>query len=260
MKTVEQKYSTNKLKLLAVVWSCEFFRNYLLGNQFQVLPHHKATVTALTENRGKQTYQPRVTRWSERMLPFEYTIPHIAGAKIGVADNLTRSPKFEAPSTSKYDKQLVVKNIENIDEACRLINTPAENSLDYERVQLVNARQEKHSENTKKFMFDLNLSKRIQLATQSPEEGREILHRNFIQSNDWDRTASFDETFDIDGTSFFQSQTNMQMYIHPQEGALPCDFYISHLDQFTQIHIPRVQIGILRGKFFINQIKIFAKL
>ena len=40
------------------------------------------------------------------------------------------------------------------------------------------------------------------------------------------------------------------MYIHPQEGASPCGFYINHLDQFMQIHIPRVHIGILRGKYF----------
>ena len=51
------------------------------------------------------------------MLPFEYTISHIAGAKIGMADYLSRSPKFEAPPTSKYDEQFVVKAIKNFDEA-----------------------------------------------------------------------------------------------------------------------------------------------
>ena len=35
------------------------------------------------------------------MLPFEHKISHIAGAKIGMADYLSRSPKFEAPATSK---------------------------------------------------------------------------------------------------------------------------------------------------------------
>ena len=94
LNAAEQKYSTNELELLAVVWSCEFFRNYLLGNQFQILTDHKAIVTALTENRGNKTYQSRLTRWADRKLPFEYTISHIAGAKIGMADYLSRSPKF----------------------------------------------------------------------------------------------------------------------------------------------------------------------
>ena len=54
LNAAEQKYSTNELDLLAVVWSCEFFRTYLLGNQFQTLTDHKAIVTALTENGGKK--------------------------------------------------------------------------------------------------------------------------------------------------------------------------------------------------------------
>ena len=32
LTTAEQKYSTNEPQLLAVVWSCQFLRNYLLGN------------------------------------------------------------------------------------------------------------------------------------------------------------------------------------------------------------------------------------
>ena len=87
LNAAEQKYSTNKLELLAVVWSCEFCRNYLLGNQFQILTDHKAIVTALTETRNNKTYQSRLTRWADRMLPFEYTFSHIAGAKIGMADS-----------------------------------------------------------------------------------------------------------------------------------------------------------------------------
>ena len=150
MNAAEQKYSTNELELLAVVWSCEFFRNYLLGNQFQILTDHKAIVTALTENRGNKTYQSRLTRWADRMLPFEYTISHIAGAKIGMADYLSRSPKFEAPPTSKYDEQFVVKAIENFDEACRVINTPAP-TKEIEKIQLVKAHLEENRIFPKRF-------------------------------------------------------------------------------------------------------------
>ena len=32
LSTAEQKYSINELESLAVVWSCQFLRNYLLGN------------------------------------------------------------------------------------------------------------------------------------------------------------------------------------------------------------------------------------
>ena len=74
LNTAEQKYSTNELELLAVVWPSNFFRNYQLVKQFKILTDHKAIVTALTENRGKKTYQSRLNRWADRMLPFEYTL------------------------------------------------------------------------------------------------------------------------------------------------------------------------------------------
>ena len=37
LNTAELKYSTNELELLAVVWACEQFRPYLLGNKFNML-------------------------------------------------------------------------------------------------------------------------------------------------------------------------------------------------------------------------------
>ena len=59
---VEQKYSSNELELLAVVWSWEYFKKFLLGNHFYFLTYHKALVTALKENRGNRAYQSRLTR------------------------------------------------------------------------------------------------------------------------------------------------------------------------------------------------------
>ena len=49
LNNAETKYSTNELELLALVWACEHFRMYLLGNCFQVLTDHKAIISALSE-------------------------------------------------------------------------------------------------------------------------------------------------------------------------------------------------------------------
>ena len=51
------------------------------------------------------------------MLPFQCTIPHTAGAKIEIADNLPRDPKLPAPSTSQFDEQFVIKSIKNFNLA-----------------------------------------------------------------------------------------------------------------------------------------------
>ena len=114
----EKKYSTNELELLAIVWSCEHFRNYLLGNHFVVLTNHKAIISALKTNRGNKTHQSRLTRWAHRLLPFDFDIFHISGCKLGIVDYLSRFPTFEAPRPSSFDEQYVVKCISRFFDAC----------------------------------------------------------------------------------------------------------------------------------------------
>ena len=63
----EMKYSINELELLAVVWSVEYFRNYIYGVQFEVITDHKALETALKSNHGNKTYSSRLTRWIDRI-------------------------------------------------------------------------------------------------------------------------------------------------------------------------------------------------
>ena len=71
LKTAELNYSTNELELLAVIWACENFRTYLLGNKFEILTDHKAIISALKEHRGNKPYQSRLTHWADRFLPFD---------------------------------------------------------------------------------------------------------------------------------------------------------------------------------------------
>ena len=255
LNAAEQKYSTNELELLAVVWSCEFFRNYLLGNQFQILTDHKAIITAITENWGNKTYQSRLTRWADRMLPFEYTISHIAGAKIGMSDYLSRSPKFEAPPTSKYDEQFVVKAIENFDEACRVINTPAP-TKEIGQIQLVKAHLEENRINSKRFTLIGKENGGKHPISEAPQGGVDISYKGFIQSDLRCRTAKSNKTSDTEGTSINQSGSDMQRFTPPQEGASSCGTDTSQSDQCMQIHIPEVRIGNLCGKTTTNQNKI----
>ena len=65
----EKNYCTNELELLANVWATDFLRNYIYGENFQVVPDHKALEMALKSNHGNTTYSSRLTRWVDRLLP-----------------------------------------------------------------------------------------------------------------------------------------------------------------------------------------------
>ena len=86
LNSAEIKYSTNELELLAIVWSCEHFRTYLLGKRFVILTDHKAIISALNETYGKKSYQSRLSRWADRLIPFDYQIEHIPGSSLGIVD------------------------------------------------------------------------------------------------------------------------------------------------------------------------------
>ena len=47
LNNLEQRYNTNELELLAVVWSLEHFKYYLHGSQFILQTDHQALLTAL---------------------------------------------------------------------------------------------------------------------------------------------------------------------------------------------------------------------
>ena len=90
LNNAEVKYSTNELELLAIVWDCEHFRTYLLGTRFQVVTDHKAIISALSENyNNNKSYQSRLARWADRLLPFDFEIIHVPGVTLGIVDYLS---------------------------------------------------------------------------------------------------------------------------------------------------------------------------
>ena len=53
----------------------------------------------------------RLTRWLDRLIPFDFRIEHKPGAKIGLEDYLSRLPSREATPISTYDNMLTVAKI-----------------------------------------------------------------------------------------------------------------------------------------------------
>ena len=117
---LESKYSINELELLAVVWAVEHFKNYLYGTKFQIIFDHKVLATVLKGNKSNKTYSSRLTRWADRLLPFEFEIFHALGRTIGSADYLSRHPspiEGESVNASElWNTWFTVNHVNNLND------------------------------------------------------------------------------------------------------------------------------------------------
>ena len=89
---LDSKHSIIELELLAVVWAVEHFKNYVYRETFGVVSDHKALQSVLKANKGNETFSSRVTRWVDRLFPFDFTVVHAPGRTLGLADYLSRHP------------------------------------------------------------------------------------------------------------------------------------------------------------------------
>ena len=125
----EERYSVNELELLGVLWSVEYFKYYLFGKSFTIITDHRTLLSFMKEHLSNKSYDSRLTRWIDRLLPFDFNIEHIPGAKIGLVDYISRQPNQEAKVTNKYDEEFALPKITRIRDAIAAIyvNTTQQN-------------------------------------------------------------------------------------------------------------------------------------
>ena len=82
----EERYSTVEKECLAIKLGVHAFRIYLLGRPFTIQTDHRALVwlDRLKEN------NPRLTRWSLALQPYQFQMVHRAGRANSNADALSR--------------------------------------------------------------------------------------------------------------------------------------------------------------------------
>ena len=103
MSETEKKYAQIEKEALAVTWACERFQDYLLGLRFHMETDHKPLVPLLSTKPLDQL-PIRVQRFRLHMMRFEYTITHVPGKQLQIADALSRSPVSSATDTD-YELQ-----------------------------------------------------------------------------------------------------------------------------------------------------------
>ena len=62
----------------------------------------------MRENRANKSHNSRLTHWVDRLLPFDFTIDHHLGSRMGLVDYISRDPQQKAVNISVYDEQFIV--------------------------------------------------------------------------------------------------------------------------------------------------------
>ena len=100
----ERRYAQIEKEALAVTWSCEKFRDYILGKRIDIETDHKSLVPILSSKR-LDALPPRVLRFRLRLDKYDFQIQHVPGKLIYVADTLSRAPLPETDGREVAEHQ-----------------------------------------------------------------------------------------------------------------------------------------------------------
>ena len=57
---------------------------------------HRAHLSILKDHRSNKSYNSRLSRWVGRLLPYQFKIEHLPGAKMGFVDYISHNPYHPA--------------------------------------------------------------------------------------------------------------------------------------------------------------------
>ena len=91
MSPTERRYAQIEKEALAFTWACERLSDYLVGLQFHIYTDRKPLVP-LFSFKYLEELPLRVQRFRLRMMRFHFTISHVPGKELTIADALSRAP------------------------------------------------------------------------------------------------------------------------------------------------------------------------
>ena len=98
----EKTYSTTQKELLAIVWGCKQFRQYLYGRKFTIVTDQKP----LTWIFNVKDPSSRLFRWRLKLEEYDYDIIYKPGSKNTKAEALIRINMTEAKPITEINSAL----------------------------------------------------------------------------------------------------------------------------------------------------------
>ena len=131
LNSAEDHYIINELELLGVVCSIEHFKYYLYVKIFTVITDHSALLSKMRENKANKSYNSRLTRWVDRLLPFDFSVDNLPGTKMDLVYYISREPQQKTVNISTYDEQFIVANLDAIKQSEKQFLLNAENYTEF---------------------------------------------------------------------------------------------------------------------------------
>ena len=123
LTTTEQRYAQIEKEALAVTWACERLRDFLTGLQFHIHTDHKPLVPLLT-TKGLDELPIRIQRFRLRLMRFSFTVSHIPGKDLTVADTLSRAPTELSNSNDNEFQEEVEAYVNLVLQQSEIISGP----------------------------------------------------------------------------------------------------------------------------------------
>jgi len=88
LTSAERNYSTREKEALAIVWAIEKLSQFLWGRKFTIITDHKSLIwmRTLLPDSG------RISRWVQKLQPYDFEIKYRRGSDNKIADTLSRAP------------------------------------------------------------------------------------------------------------------------------------------------------------------------